>query len=429
MRIMVLSDLYPPHFIGGYELKCKLQAEELAKRGHELIVLTSTWKAGDGKIEGNVYRLLRPDDLACGALTQLSPLSKRFDDWNWALSCRRDYGITREIAAAAQPDLVYIWHMANTSITPILAVQDLGLPMVFRVADYSYAHLKAHFSERNPIKRRYRAAIAGIGDFSHIEFSHILIVSHALMRSYVQDGFPERAFTVLPQGVPENTILNASDLPDRRPTEDRLRLLSVGRLSPEKGIDLAIQAVQHLLQDGMHADVRLDIVGTGPGTYVNQLQTLTSTLGLDQNVKFCGFLKHEQVLASFGEYDAVLIPSLWEEPLCGTIAEAMAHGLPVIATERGGTPEIVSHGQNGLLVPAGDPAALADAIRTLVRDPALYNKIRLSGLNTVRNRFTNERIVDQVEDYFREFLVSRSDRQVDRGARDHHGAHFPFHAA
>jgi glycogen synthase len=405
MRIMILSDLYPPYFIGGYELKCKLQTEELAKRGHELFVLASAWQVGQGKVDGNVYRLLRYDDFVHGGFTQSSSLVKRLKQWRWVLDWRKNYAVARETAAALRPDLVYIWHMANACISPILAMQDLGLPTVFQMCDYSYAQLKAHFClERNPIKRKYRAVIGGGRDFGRVDFSHILVVSRAVMRYYVQRGFSERSFTVLPQGVPDSMILKAVDLPNRSPVEDRLRLLFVGRLVPNKGTHVAIEAVQHLIREAVYGGTRLDIIGTGPEEYVDRLYAMTTASGLQKNVNFVGFLEHEQVLARFGEYDAVLIPSLWEEPLSGTIAEAMARGLPVITTDRGGAREVIADGENGLVVPAGDPAALAEAIRTLARDPHLCGKIRLAALNTVRNGFSNERIVDQVEEYFQRVL-------------------------
>ena len=406
MRILILSNLYPPHFLGGYELKCRLHAEELGNRGHEVFVLTSTWKVVKDTIEDGVHRLLhfQPIYLSLGTEKRLPDplrLCRRYNQLKWAYACRRNYSITQRVVALLKPDIAYIWGMGYVSISPVLAAQEQGVPTVFRLDDYWLANLKADLClEPNPLKRRYRAAIVGLRDLTRVDLSHMLVVSRWVMQRYVEVGFPEQNITVIPEGVPSRIILDVGDLPSLSKKDgDTVNLVFVGRLVPDKGPHVAIEALAYLVGQIGLRNIHLDIIGSGQSQYVKQLQDMTAALGLDNYVSFGGFLEHAQVLERFAGYDAVLIPSLWAEPLAGTIAEAMARGLPVIATDRGGTPEIISDGENGLLVPPDEPMMLASAVKRLVQDPALAQRIRRAALETVRDNYTHERIVDQTEEY------------------------------
>ena len=134
---------------------------------------------------------------------------------------------------------------------------------------------------------------------------------------------------------------------------------------------------------------------------------MVSNLNLDKNVRFLGWQDHDRILDLYLTYDILLFPSRWEEPGGGTILEAMARGLPVIATSRGGALDVIRDGENGLMVPADDPAALADAILRLIQNSILVQEIRYEALKTIRDRFTLERVVDLNLQYIEGVLASR----------------------
>lgn len=413
MRILLVTDLYPPHFMGGYEIKCKLHAEELARRGHVVSVLTSNWRAGKSTLEGYVSRLLHTnrDDQqfnSSAGIPDLLGLHRRYNQLKRMLACRENYRIAYDTIATFKPDVVYLWQLNDVSISPALAAQDQGIPTVYRLDDYWLANLRKELClEPNTLKRMYRAAIIGVRDFERIDHSHMFVVSRSVMRSYVDSGFPEKNIAVIPEGVPSDILLRINELPNPM-SKNQFRLVYVGRLVPDKGVHVALKALGHLVYEVGIPNIALDIIGVGSGDYLQQLKNLIAALGLENHTDFIGFVEHQEVLARFLKYDAVLIPSLWEEPLSGTIAEAMARGLPVIATDRGGNPEIISNGENGLLVPPDDAWELAQAIMVLVKNPALVKKFQLNALNTVRENYLHERIVDRVEDYFEELLLLRT---------------------
>ena len=384
------------------------------QRGYKVSILTSNWMAGQEDIaEDNVSRSLHTsrdnEPLRHQKKSPIpSSLYKRYGQMKRMLACRENYKVAYNTIAALKPDLVYTWQLNDVSIAPVLAAQDQGVPTVFRLDDYWLAKLRKELClDSNPLKRRYRSIVNGLQDFNTIDFSHMLAVSRWVKKSYVEVGFPAANITVMPEGVLSNTILDIDEL-SRSRAKGCFRLVYVGRLVHHKGTHVALESLWHLVKEMGISNIRLDIIEVGPSDYVEQLKNMVLGLGLNAYVEFIGFVEHELVLARFLEYSAVLIPSLWEEPLSGTIAEAMARGLPVIATDRGGNPEIISDYENGLLVPPGDPLKLAYAIKKLIEDPAMVRRLQRRALETVRKNYMHERIIDQVEEYFRGVLTSKA---------------------
>jgi glycosyltransferase involved in cell wall biosynthesis len=138
---------------------------------------------------------------------------------------------------------------------------------------------------------------------------------------------------------------------------------AAGRLTPVKGIEFLLEAVSLLSRDG--SAIKLDIVGEG--AELPRLTRLSEELGLSENVRFCGWMEDFTALAD--RWDVFVQPSL-SEGFGLSILEAMAAGLPVVATMVGGIPEIVIDGATGILVPPANAEALAESISALAGDPA-----------------------------------------------------------
>jgi glycosyltransferase involved in cell wall biosynthesis len=144
------------------------------------------------------------------------------------------------------------------------------------------------------------------------------------------------------------------------------RLLTVGRLAPEKGHATLLAALGMLARAGH--PFTADLIGDG--ALAERLRASARRAGLGERVAFRGALPHGDVLRAYGGADVLVLPSRWEG--CpNAVLEAMAHGLPVVATAVGGVPELVEHEVSGLLVPPEDPAALADALARMLGDAEL----------------------------------------------------------
>ena len=167
----------------------------------------------------------------------------------------------------------------------------------------------------------------------------------------------------------------------------------VGRIVPAKGVADAAAALP-LVRDTVPA-ARLLIAGDGPPPYLAQLQSLAQRLGIDTAIIW--WTGHDlDIPTILSALDVVVLPS-YRETFPLVAAEAMAAGLPVVATAVGGLPECVTHGETGFLVPARAPTALAHATITLLTDSGLRQRFGNAGRERVREHFSPERQVPRIE--------------------------------
>lgn len=158
-----------------------------------------------------------------------------------------------------------------------------------------------------------------------------------------------------------------------------------GRVQPYKGMQTLVDALALLRAEGVE-NVELAIAGDGP--YLRELRGIAARRGMD-NVHFLG--RRRDVPALLAGATVAVVPSLWEEAFGLAVVEAMAAGVPLVATRTGGIPELVEDGETGLLVPPGDARALADALRGLLADPARREALALHAQSAARRRFSLER--------------------------------------
>ena len=162
------------------------------------------------------------------------------------------------------------------------------------------------------------------------------------------------------------------------------RLLYVGRLDPNKGVDTAVEAMRHL-----PARARLELIGGWDSAEETRLRGLAGEHGVAERVHFCGQRGRSEVADAYGRADAVVFPVRWEEPWGLVPLEAMARGRPVVATGRGGSAEYLRHEHNCLLFDADDAEGLAAALRRLAGDNGLRAQLRRGSLETAA-RHTDE---------------------------------------
>lgn len=166
---------------------------------------------------------------------------------------------------------------------------------------------------------------------------------------------------VVPSGV---VPMAHQDVEAADPLESipRPRVAFVGRLHPQKHVDVLVRAAARI------PGVSVVLVGDGPQR--TNLQRLTGRLGLTDRVHFLGFVPHEHVARLLRAADVLAMPSRYEE-LGTALLEGLEAGLPIVASATGGIPQIIEHGRTGLLVPPGDPDALATALTRILRDRTL----------------------------------------------------------
>ena len=171
----------------------------------------------------------------------------------------------------------------------------------------------------------------------------------------------------------------------------------VGRLSDEKGVDHLLQAAESLVAQERSA--RFVIVGDGPRK--DDLLEATRSRGLEGKVDFVGF--QSNTAPWYETFDAFVLPSLSEgTPMA--LLEAMAHGLPSVATAVGGVPQVVSDGENGLLVPSADRTKLCEAMRSLMTNAQLRAKLSEGAVELVRGSYGVDAWIEHVQDVYAKAL-------------------------
>jgi glycosyltransferase involved in cell wall biosynthesis len=156
---------------------------------------------------------------------------------------------------------------------------------------------------------------------------------------------------------------------------------AAGRLSPEKAFDTLIRAIQEIVKEG--TDVGLVIAGDGPERAA--LESLIKQCGLEDRVRLAGFQSDLRPL--YEAMDLFVVSSL-REGLPNVLLEAMAMEVPVVATQIAGIPRVITDGENGLLVPAGNVAALVDALRRSLTSAELRSRLAAAAAHTISQRYS-----------------------------------------
>lgn len=400
MRVLSLTNGYPPLHAGGYEELCQDVAQGLQRRGHRVAVLTTRGHVGGG------------EDSESGVFRDLEPEVRSGDPWATARLIaghgRRERHNRRVLARtldSERPDVAVIWGMWN--LTPAIAADletALGPRVLYYIADYwptlpdaITQHLNA--PARRPAARRLKALLAdamtrpGRRLADGLSFPHVACVSQAVLDTLTTAGIDMRHTEVIHNGIDPLQFAPASTNP--KPVGPPIRCLLAGRLTRDKGVFEAIEALSMALDSGH--DLRLTLAGGATNDEEHSIRDTIRALGVERRVTLTGRVARHQMPTVMGDHHVLLVPSVWADPLPRVAQEGMAAGLAVIASRIGGLPELIDDGTNGLLVPPGDARALADAIGRLAADPQLCQRLAFAGRERVARHFTIRQTVDNLE--------------------------------
>ena len=404
MRILFLSNLYPPHVIGGYETLCMEAAQGLAKRGHDVVVLTSTYGCNRETTEGNIHRLL--------SLEGDLQFYKIKEAWSYPQRNQRNLEHLRWLIADCRPDIIFIWGMWNLSKR---LAQEAEAQMRSRVVYYlanpwpieankhqSFWDAPATSFLRNVAKKllRVRARVVLRREWEKIplQFEHAPCCSAAQRDQLLEAGILLKDAPVIYEGVDLKNYLLQAESRDHSNPHGILSLACVGILAEHKGVHTAIEALNQLSEEA-RTRVRLTILGKGHEQYTERLHRLVETHQLSDVVKFQPPIPREELPQFLGRFEALLLPSIWSEPLARIMQEGLASGMVVIGSANGGTAETIVHRENGLLFKAGDAEDLADQIRYLLDNPQVRPRLAENGVQTAKQRFDINVMVNNLEAY------------------------------
>jgi glycosyltransferase involved in cell wall biosynthesis len=234
---------------------------------------------------------------------------------------------------------------------------------------------------------RFRPCVWMVPSREEFEDTRRTALLKASLGYVVPNGVDQETFRPLPRSV-VRAELGLGDSP---------LFIAAGRLNLEKGMHHAVQALARL--DGPRPAPRLVVVGEGEQR--KPLERLARSLGLQDRVLFPGAKTHDDLARYFAAADVFLFPTERAEAGPLVLVEAMACGLPIIASAIGAIPELLGRtGQNGLLVPPGDTEALAEAMHTLLRDDELRRRLGEAAHRRALAEYTTKRMVDRTLDVY-----------------------------
>jgi len=403
MRILAISNFYPPHHVSGYALLCADVLEALRSRGHAVTVLTSDL-GGSQEGEADVHRVL----------TLESPLDyySLGDAVRYPAAARRNLAHLQDLVDRVRPDVVFVWGMWNLSKRVAEHAERLmGSRVVYYLANPWPIEANQHLAFwALPTRRPWLNWLKGVVRVGArmllrdewravgLRFEHAPCCSLALRRQLVDAGVPLKDAPIIYEGIDiEAYVDEATQRVDAGP-DDILSVVYVGLLVEHKGVHTAIEALSRLRPEVL-ARVHLTILGSGHPEYERRLRELVGATGLDRSVVFASPIPRTALPRFLAGHHVLVMPSIWEEPLALIMQEALASGLVLVGSATGGTTEIVVDGENGLLFPPGDAGRLAEHIERLVHDPGLRRRLAEQGQRKACQTFTLERMADDLSSY------------------------------
>ena len=229
-----------------------------------------------------------------------------------------------------------------------------------------------------------------------IAFDNVIFVSHSVQNQFIKSGY---------QWAKKGCVIyNGVDIKQFSPIDNNTSLIDgyllfVGSLSPHKGLQTVIDALALLINDPDIAPVMLRVAGSGHEAHICDIYSQVTKLGLNGRIELLGKLERSKMPDLYRHARALVFPSIWQEPLARTTQEAMACGVPVIATLTGGTAELVENRINGLTFEPGDARVLAAQIKYLWANPELVRQMGKAARKTIEERFDIEFTSTQIENY------------------------------
>jgi glycosyltransferase involved in cell wall biosynthesis len=355
VKVLLVSGIWPPD-VGGPASHAPEVAAFLLQRGHRVEVVT-TASAPPAQVAYSVHWV--PRSLPKGII-----------------HARTAAEVTRRARAA---DVVYTTGMFGRSSVGAAAARR---PYVLKLtADPAFERARRRGVVQGDVDEFQSlsggSAVRALRLARDLELraaAHVFTPSAYLRDLVVSWGVPPARVSLLPNPAPALPALRRRDELRREFELDGATLAFAGRLSAQKSLEVALEAL--VSNDGV------TLVVAGDGDRRAPLERRTAELGLKGRVIFLGPQPRERVLELFRAADAAILSSSWEN-FPHTVVEALAVGTPVLATSTGGVAEVVKDGENGLLVPPGDAPGLAAAIGRFFRDAELRARLASNAQGSV----------------------------------------------
>lgn len=377
---------------GGMETQGKLLTEGLVKAGHQVTMITTAHPRKLEKELRNGVEIYYLKNTSSGVYSR---------EW-WEESV----GQFNTLHRSGNFDLVLSQSVSGWGY--LKHKKQFGVPCVAIMHGTTFRELKtrwASVSSPQDFLRFSKEAVIRLQRYTFRwlywfkKFDALIAVSEAVRGSLIKNYFlnPQKVFTVY-NGV--DAQLFEPPKPHTLSPKPQKAILYLGRLDKDKGLTTLLEAVSNfqfsIFIDSKNRRLRtfqLLIVGDGPE--FDHLNNQSKELGLTDVVEFVGQVPYEETPKYYQSTDVFVLPSEALEGLPMSVVEAMAAGLPVVASKVGGIPEAITDGETGLLVEPGNVQELSDALLRLLTDDESRSKMGQRAQEVAREKFSQEKMVDE----------------------------------
>ncbi|WP_108670797.1 glycosyltransferase family 4 protein [Peribacillus acanthi] len=393
LNILMLTWEFPPHIVGGLSRHVFGLSRALVDLGHNVHIVTVG-------LQGQCS-----DSVASGVHVHRIEMEhwneSTFIEWVGYLNIKMGEKISNLFDLGIKPDIIHA-HDWLVGASAMAASQRWDIPLFATIhATENGRHNGIHNSVQFFIHEQERRLI---------EQSDQLIVCSEYMKNELMEIFstPSDKMAVIANGVEKNDILGSHK--HNQIEEKVYSIFSWGRLVPEKGFDILIEATEILKSSNV--DINVVIAGRGPmlETYRGMIQSR----GLEKQIQLIGFIQDEMRNQLLNQCDLTVFPSTYE-PFGIVALEAMISGKPVIVSETGGLKAIIKNCESGLLFKTGDALDLAQKIEYMMSHREVTSRMALKGQEVATKLFSWERVALQTAHLIKEFNLSK---RIERGERN-----------
>ena len=382
MRILVLSNLYPPDFIGGYELGCRQAVDALLARGHEVRVLTTAPRTPVPPVP-HVHRTLQLTDTWWNqySIDRSNPLALEMGQvQSMQINAFNVHSLITNLEEF-QPDVAYLWMLTGVGgLGLVSCLQYLQMPWVW------------HLMDDIPLQlcRRGAAVIPALAHEFERQLQRTYIAcSQQLVDEIQKGGIRLRGdVEIIPNWV-------VGHIPAERSAylpEEKLRIVTAGALRQHKGVDLIIQAAQVLRNDG-YDNFKIDIYGN---TLENEFSDLVRNHKLGDLVAFQGVRTQAELMRLYGQYDVFAFPTWAREPFGFAPLEAASRGCVPLLSRLCGISEWLVHRVHCLKIDRTSES-LAQVLREILEGRVDLESLGRRVSTVVRRDFHMDAILPRIE--------------------------------
>lgn len=441
MRILVLSNLYPPYSNVEPELSCRNIANALRKRGHKITVLTGSCDSTDAMLsEKNIYR----------NLVYRRKYRKRMSLKETILREIKDNRVLKKLIKKLKPDIIYVFETEGLTKSLLVSLNNFRMPVVY---DISGTQLLfdgpddnwLNYWQSNPknrlmlfVKLKFLGLITKkllkklcnrifSIDLHSLNLKYLYFISNYIKLKYIEANFlfmkvpikykdlqekllhiryynfiKYRPLPVIYRGIDTKLFLQGAEfkgaIKEIGSKTRPIRLLYVGNLIESKGLNILVQVVSVLLKKNYKLILSIVKIG-GDENYADNLDKLIKKQNLP--IIFLKCSTYKDLPEIYAKHDIFISPVIEAEIFDLFTVKAMASGLAVVSSDVGGIREYIKDGENCLVFEPGNTADLVSKIEILIKNPDLKRKIEENGVKLARENFDIEKSVSKIENYLK----------------------------